>query len=228
MMHQILERLAQFGGEGALGLLFVLSIVNLGIISQRVWFFARCHINADTFVKQLVALLRVRDVRRAEALSQQANASICVVTLAGLLQADEGALVVEQAMQTATSHERIHLEDKLVLLNELARLSLLVGVLGSLFDVVALGSQIATISTSEGTAGPLAPSAMLAAITPMIGGLLVAIPAWLARSMLNVHVQRALRQCDFVARLVPSQLAVGQSASPTSSVRPLQVQRVAA
>src|SRR5262245_32915967 len=107
MMHQLVGRLAQFGGEGALGVLFVLSIVNLGIVSHRIWFFVRHRINANAFVMQLVPLLRGRDLLRAEALSQRETASICSVALAGLSRADHGLQAVEQALEASISHERI-------------------------------------------------------------------------------------------------------------------------
>jgi biopolymer transport protein ExbB len=228
MMHQLLGRLAQFGGEGALGVLFVLSTVNFGIISQRVWFFVWYRINAKGFVQQLVPLLQGRDLLRAEALSQRVNASICSVVLAGLWRAEDGLPAVEQALETAISHERIHLEDRLVLLNELARLALLVGLLGSLFDVLALGNPNPTVPPPEPAANPFPLSAMIEAITPLVGGLLVAIPAWLARSMLKAHVQRVLHECEFVARLMASQLALAEPITPTSSVQPSKVRRVAA
>src|SRR5262245_19873398 len=101
MMHDLLGRLAQFGGEGALCLLFILSIVNLSIISQRIWFLARRHTSVDAFVRQLVPLLRTREFSKARALSQRANVSICSIAMAGLSQAENGLPAAQRAIETA-------------------------------------------------------------------------------------------------------------------------------
>jgi len=72
------------------------------------------------------------------------------------------------------------------------------------------------------------PAAMIASVSPLIGGLLVAIPGWLARSILNVHVQRILVECQFVARLGSSQLASAEQVKATSPVQSLKLRRVSA
>jgi biopolymer transport protein ExbB/TolQ len=135
---------------------------------------------------------------------------------------------VQQALGTATSCERINLEDKLALLSELGRLALLIGILGSLFDVLALGSPSESLPAQEVAVGRLRASMMIAALSPVIGGLLVAVPAWLARSMLNVHVQRIVLECEFIAQLVSSHLAVAEQAKTASPIQHLKLNRVAA
>jgi len=228
MMHDLLGRLAQFGGEGALCALFVLSVVNMAVISQRVWFFAKRHMNVAKFVKQLAPLLRVRDFARARNLSQGSNASICAITLAGLSEAENGLPAVQDAYETAISYERIILEDKLVALADIGRLALLIGLLGSLFDVLAFAhSSDKTSPDAVAIAQPIH-AAMIASVSPLIGGLLVAIPGWLARSILNVHVQRILVECQFVARLGSSQLASAEQVKANSPVQSLKLRRVSA
>src|SRR5262245_44580757 len=105
MMHDLLGRLARFGGEGLLCALFVMSVINLAIISQRVWFFVRRHINVDKFVKLLVPLLRARDLPRARALSHRGRSSVCSITLAGLTEAEHGLPAAQDAFETAISYE---------------------------------------------------------------------------------------------------------------------------
>lgn len=233
MMHQLLGRLAQFGGEAALGMLFVLSIVSLGVIGQRVCFFLRRRIDAHAFARQLAPLLRSRDLLRAEALAQGANTSLHAVALAGLSHADRGLPAVEQSLHASIARERIHLADSLVLLSELAHLGLFVGIAGSLFDLLAVGTATPAITTPEAAPASLNYAALIASVSPAIGGLLVTIPAWLARSLLQMHVQRVVRECEFVARLLCEQLVSPQptpSASPTQPVptKSLQVHRPAA
>jgi biopolymer transport protein ExbB len=228
MMHQLLGRLAQFGGEAALGLLFVLSIVSLGVIGQRVWYFLRRRVNAHEFARQLAPLLRSRDLLRAEALAQGAHTSIHSVALAGLSRADRGLPAVEQGLQASLSRERVHLNDSLALLGELAHLGLFVGIAGSLFDLLAVGGAPPAFATIDAPSTSLNYAALLATVTPAIGGLLVAIPAWLARSLLHLHVQRVIRECEFVARLLCEQLAASESSPSALPTKTLQVHRPAA
>src|SRR5262245_3947329 len=119
MLHESLGRLAHYGGEGALGVLFVLSIVSVGIISQRVWLFVRRYTNTNRFLHELRPLLRDGDLWRARSVCQQSTASVCSIAWAGLHQAENGVGWMERALATALSRERIELEDKLLLLNEL-------------------------------------------------------------------------------------------------------------
>jgi biopolymer transport protein ExbB/TolQ len=218
MIHNMVRQLAPYGGEAALGALFLLSIVSVGMIGQRVWLFLRRFHNADKFAKELLPLLRSSDLRRAESLCQETNASACCVALAGLLESDKGLSAVRHALDNAISRERTALEDTFIVLNELGRLAVLIGIAGSLFDLLTIGYS--------GSSAAL--SAFIPALSPTVGGLLVAIPAWLTRSLLSAHVQRIVRECEFVARLVLSQLA---SAEPpaTGSVNPfVKARRVAA
>jgi biopolymer transport protein ExbB/TolQ len=226
MLHELLGRLAQYGGEAALGVLFVLSIVNVGIISQRVWVFVRRYTNTNRFLSELRPLLRDGDVRRARSVCQKSTACVCSIANAGLSQAEHGITVMERALATAIARERIELEDKLVLLNEFGRIALLAGILGTLFDVAALGGAKAAASFTD-TASYSLYTAMIGTIMPAIGGLLVAIPAWLARSVFNVHVQRVLRESEFVARLMVSELTVVETATTGSPNVAMKIRRLA-
>jgi len=228
MIHHMLRQLAPYGGEAALAALFLLSIVSVGMIGQRIWLFLQRFHTTDKFAKDLLPLLRVADLRRAESLCQQRNASVCCVALAGLLESGNGLPAVRHALDTAISRERTALEDTFLVLNELGRLALLIGIVGSLFDVLAIGFANSAAGQPDLAGNAVTYSAFFPALAPAIGGLLVAIPAWLARSMLSVHVQRIVRECDFVARLVLSQLASAEPAGAGGSAPFIKTRRVAA
>jgi len=227
MIHRMLSQLAPYGGEAALGALFLLSIISVGAMGQRIWLFLRRFYRSDRFVQELLPLLRAADWRQAESLCQQTNASVCCVALAGLLEANKGLPAVRNALDHAISRERVALEDTFTVLNELGRLALLIGMLGSLFDLLAIANAISAAVPQELAAQTVTYAAFFPAVVPMIGALLVAIPAWLARSMLSVHVQQIVRECEFVARLVVSQLASAETTRNTSAPF-IKTRRVAA
>jgi biopolymer transport protein ExbB/TolQ len=217
MMHELVGRLAQFGGEAALCALFLISILSVGIISERIWHFARRQANVEEFARQLIVLLRAEDLPKGLALTERSNVSVGSITQAALTQAAHGLHAVRQTLDAAAYRERARLQEKLTILKDLARLSLLIGLAGTLFDLLALGAP-------NGLAPPRIDSSTVtqvyhlvtATLAPAVAGLLVAIPAWLATSMLNVHVQRHLFECDFIARVVSAQLEA-QATNPVDS-----------
>ena len=205
-MHELIGRLAQFGGEGALVALFFISIVSVALITERLWYFSRRRIDVDQLARQLVALLRAGDLPKARMLAQHSKSSACSIALAGLTQADYGMQAVRHALVTATSRERLRLENRLNLLNELARISFLIGVTGTLSDLLTIGTPHVPAAMTTGATGWQPHHLVVATLAPVVAGLLVAIPAYLATGMLRVHVQRLLLECDFITWLVSSQL----------------------
>jgi biopolymer transport protein ExbB/TolQ len=226
MLHQLLGRLAQFGGEGALGVLLLLSIASVGVIGQCVWQFTRRRFDVNAFVRQLLPLLRANDLLRAEALTQRVSCSVCTVASAGLLETEKGVAMVRHSLDSAISRERIALENMFGALDELGRLALLLGALGSLCDLltaVSSGTPSPVVSIST-----LVDSTLSRALTPMVGGLLVALPAWAARGMLNAHVRRIVRDCEYVASLVLSELTKAELAVTGTTTSHVKTRRVAA
>ena len=207
MMHQLLGRLAQFGGEAALYALFAISILSVAIISERAWYLARHHISAEEFARRLITLLQAGDVPRALALSQRTNVNVCSITLAALMQPGHELQAAAQALDTVALHERTRLQNKVTQWSDLPRISVLIGLAGTFSDVLAhSASNRVGESLTSGSAGTQVYQLVTASLGPAVAGLAVGITAWLATSMLRVHVQRQLFACDMIARLASSQL----------------------
>ncbi len=206
MLHGILLRLALMGGEGALVALFFGSVTTFAVICERLWYLWRRHIKLDTFVQPLVACLRSGDLRGARTLAQSSENCVCVTALAGLMQVDYGPEAVRHALATAMERERLRMDNQLAILTVLARISILVGIAGTLCDLL-------TLSVPE-VAGPLIGSAvrrplllqLVSTLVPCLAGLCVSVPAYLAAGVLGAYVQRRLRECDFISRLIRWQL----------------------
>lgn len=213
MMHELVQRLAHFGGEGALVILFILSVVNVAAISERLWYFWKRRLDVDVFAAQLESCLRAGDVSRAEATARQSENSVCVIAAAALTRAGDGLRVTRRALDVAISKERLCLRSKINVFHELGRCALLTGAAGTLLDLLAMN-----LSKMPGGAGPETASyqvfqLVVAALAPSAAGLAVAVPAFVASGLLKAYVQRLLLACKFVAQLLISQLP----ASATSS-----------
>ncbi|MFO0916480.1 MAG: MotA/TolQ/ExbB proton channel family protein [Pirellulales bacterium] len=220
MLHELMRRLAQYGGEGSMIVLAIVSIVNVAGISERAWYFFGRRMNVDRFARQLVAALRSGDTNKAQALLRNSTASITAVAAAGLAQAERGLTAARDAMVTAVARERVLMEDKVLLLSELAKISVWIGITGGLLDLIWFGSQL-TLASAPAMTSARVTDALVRSLAPVVAGLLVALPAWMCASVLKVYVQRRLLECEFVARLVSSQLArtpgsTEDSRSPTA------------
>ena len=210
MMHEVLLQAAQIGGECVLGLLFIASIVGVAIISERVWFFVRTRVDADSFARSLLQALHAGDLPRARSITARSQASLCLVVSAGLSQLPQGTRAMAAAMRIAKTHERTRLEGQSSVLGALGQCSLLAGMLGTVFDLMQVALQG---SAAELTAGaPLAttPPDVLAILTPLAAGLLVAIPAMFADRVLRNHIRQTLRRIDSVTQLLVLQLREAQ------------------
>lgn len=204
-MHEVLLQAAQFGGECVLALLFVSSIVGIAVISERLWFYYRTRVDADAFARSLLQALHNGDLSRARSLASRSQASLCLVISAGLSQLPQGLRSMRAAMRIAKVHERTRLEGQASILGALGQSTLLLGLLGTVFDLM----QVAILGSAEGlnASAPVAtPPDVLAILTPLAGGLLVAIPALFADRMFKNHVRQTLRRIDSVSQLVTLQL----------------------
>ena len=216
MLHQVMLEAARIGGECALGLLFVASIVGVAIISDRAWFLARTRLDADLFARQLLQALHAGDLPRARSIAARSKASLALVVSAGLSQLPQGMRAMTAAMRIAKGHERVRLEGQLGLLSAIGQCSLLLGLLGTILDLM----QVALVGSAAGLTAnsPFAttPPDALAILTPAAAGFLVAIPSLFANRVLTNHIRQTLRRIDSVTQLLLLQLreARRQHAAP--------------
>lgn len=233
MLHLFTVRTAAIGGECALWLLMLLSIVSLAIISDRVWFFARYRLDHEQFARHLLQLLRGRDWPRVRAVVGRPGVSACQVVAAGLAQLGGKRSAIRSAMRSARVREEMRLEGQLGLLGTLGVAALLVGLLGTMCDLMhSFGVQralptvnsIATATPAFNSTAVQLPSVgqtgfdALGVLGPAVLGLMVAIPAIVAASLLKAWTRHVLRHIDSLVPLVVM-LIDGQEA-PAQAVKP--------
>lgn len=195
MLHQLILQVTALGSEAVLGLLLLTSVVSLAIIANRTWFFFQHRIDADAFARQLLLALDGDNWPKAQAVVRRSSASICLVIGAGLSQVDAGRSAVERAIRSATARERIRLEGPLGVLAALGVAALLLGVLGTLLDLLQF-AQAAAVDDSASWLG------VFLALAPAAAGTLVAIPAFVASAALNSRVRMVIGQIDSLAQII--------------------------
>jgi biopolymer transport protein ExbB len=192
MIHQLMLRIAEVGRHWPLVLIALASVVSLSIIADRAWFFWRHRFNFDVFARDLLQLVRSREWAKARQSASRSRASAPVVIATGLMYTNKSHAAVRSAMRAARAFERTRLEGQTGLLGTLGQTALLLGLLGTLLELVRLSSE---------SGNSLATNPLLA-LTPAAAGLLVAIPAILISKFWMGHVRQTLRQIDALSDLV--------------------------
>ena len=202
MLHQLILQVTALSSEAVLGLLLLTSVVSLAIIANRIWFFFEHRIDADAFARQLLLALDGDNWPKAQAVVRRSSASICLVIGAGLSQVDAGRSAVERAIRSATARERIRLEGPLGMLPALGYTALLLGVLGTLLDLIQLAQAAALEPAAGAIAQPTGGLGWLVALAPAAAGIFVAIPGLLAAAALHCRVRLVVRQIDSLAQII--------------------------
>lgn len=128
-----------------------------------------------TLVKRAHGMLHTGDLRGAYQMSQERDEYLALVLRAGLKMAGHERFVIQEAMESAGERGATALWQKISYLNNIASLTPLLGLLGTVWGMMQAFGAIA-LQDSQVKTLTLAYSVSLAMITTA-GGLLVAIPS---------------------------------------------------
>ncbi len=149
------------------------SIVALGVFLERLWVLRRKNIIPEDFIKKVEELLRKQKLSEAMFLCQSDMSSIAKIFLAGLRNTGKGMWLVKEAIEERGSREATVLEKNVGILNTIANLSPLLGLLGTVSGMIKTFNAISV--QGIGNPAPLAGGIAEALITTA-AGLCVAIP----------------------------------------------------
>ena len=207
MLYDLIGRFARIGGQCALEALFLMSIVSVAIICDRVWFFARRRLDIEAFALRLLPHLRAQDWKAARAVAEQSPTSPSSIVIAGLSQVDRGPSAAQAVMRSAMARERMRLETHLGLLRALGLAALLVGLLGTVFDLWGYLN-----STGIPTAAKITFRYQgISVLASLAAGLLTATPALFVAALISTQVRKTVNQSEFISEFLMSQLV---AASP--------------
>lgn len=180
MLVQKMLLAAQSGATLVMYLLIALSVVSIGIIIERWWYFRRRRFNLDAASKALQTPLRARDVEAARKVLDGNRAVEAEIVRDSLAWFEAGPNSVREILQKGVRERRKNFEGGLVFLGTLGNNSPFVGLFGTVLGVVAafreLGSAQATMTGGGGGMGNVMSSIGEALIATAIG-ILVALPA---------------------------------------------------
>jgi biopolymer transport protein ExbB len=200
---QTLLDLPVFESEWVLWLLIALSLASIAVIIERVVFYRRHALDADTVRVEFTRSLDKGDFQAAASVLKRHDSLETNAVLAGLLAYDRGPESVEDLISGALGRERNRYERRLGFLATLASNAPYIGLFGTVLGIIR---AFRDLSANMAEASDAVMAGIAEALLATAVGLLVAIPAVIAYNVFKGRVKDATIACEMLARVLLSHL----------------------
>ncbi len=198
--------------SGAFGaVLLIISFIMVAVIMMNLLQVRRDNLLPEGFVAAFEEKLAAKDYQGAYEIARNDDSLIARVLAAGLSRLNRGYEEAVEGMQEVGEEESMAMEHRLSYLALIGSVAPMIGLMGTVWGMIA---SFRTISTSAVAPKPkdLADGISTALFTTL-EGLVVAIPAIIAYSMLRNRVSRLLLEVGRVSEGLMSRLPVGKSSA---------------
>lgn len=174
--------------------IFICGVLTLTIIIERFIYLKNSQIDSEKFITEIENLLKKRKIREAMEKCENQNKPVPNIVKAGLLKLDRTRDEIKEAIEDAANHQIPELEKYLVILATIAVISPLLGLLGTVTGMI---KAFMVIEMKEGLVHPgeLAGGIWEALVTT-VGGLVVAIPAYLSYNYFVSRVNNLILEME--------------------------------
>src|SRR5262245_32007037 len=107
MLERVKSALVGLGAGWVLILMFLLSVVSVAVMLERLWLFFSLRDDIPRLMRDLAALLRAGDFEGARRRLEVSPSAEAAVVVAGLVEAPRGHEAAEEAMAGASALQRI-------------------------------------------------------------------------------------------------------------------------
>jgi biopolymer transport protein ExbB/TolQ len=224
VLMQKLVFVAQIASQAVLYVLLALSVLSIGVIIERCWYFRRRRDNLDQLADRLRKAFGRGDLAGARQLLGQSQSVEAQIVHEALDWYDDGPDAVEQILAKATRLRRKQFEGGLLFLGTLGNNAPFIGLFGTVLGIVTAFRELG--NNSMGAMGNVMGGIAEALIATAVG-ILVALPAVIfynvfqkkgsdieeqAAALGNVvsASMRGIRQAD------PSRVTASEGAAPAA------------
>ncbi|MGD0058216.1 MAG: MotA/TolQ/ExbB proton channel family protein [Verrucomicrobiia bacterium] len=184
--------------------ILISAILAIAIFFERLFHYHRAQIHTDDFVKGILNSLKRGNVKEAIDTCRDTAGPVAQVVMAAVLNHDRSRDEIREAVQDTARTEVTRLERNLPLLVTIAQVAPLIGFLGTVWGMIRV---FMVIEKTQGTnAGQLAGGVWQALLTTA-GGLVVAIPSYIAYNYLVSRVQNLVLDMEKAANETVQYLA---------------------
>jgi biopolymer transport protein ExbB len=186
-----------FQAEWVLWLLILMSIMSVGIMIERWWFYRRHRIDSDTIRQELERLLAAGDFAGAANYLRQFDALETNIVLFALRQYQRGPDSVEDLLHGAESKEKLRYLRRLSVLATVGSNAPFIGLFGTVLGIIRAFRDLAANTQGIGNSVMFGISEALVATAV---GLVVAIPAVIAFNIFNGKLKEVVSNADLLSR----------------------------
>ncbi|MCM8773063.1 MAG: MotA/TolQ/ExbB proton channel family protein [candidate division WOR-3 bacterium] len=174
--------------------ILICGILTLAIIIERLIYLKNAKIDSEKFVEEIEDLLRRRKIKDAIEKCELENKPVPNIIKAGLMKLDRTRDEIKEAIDDSANHQIPELEKYLSILATIATVAPLLGLLGTVTGMI---KAFMVIELREGLVHPgeLARGIWEALITT-VGGLVVAIPAYLSYNYFVTRVNNFILEME--------------------------------
>jgi biopolymer transport protein ExbB len=211
LIERVKSAMVGLGTGWILVLMAILSIVSLAIMLERAWLYWSLRDDVEGLMRDLGRLLRGGDLDGARRRLEASRSAEAAVVVAGLVEADRGVEAAQEAMDGASSLQRLKLERRLAFLGTLGNNAPFIGLLGTVIGIVAAFDELSKVKLAAASgATQLAPEAVMARISEALVataiGIFIAIPAVAAYNGFQRIVRGTLANTDALGHLLLAHL----------------------
>jgi biopolymer transport protein ExbB len=180
-----LFHLMQRGGP-LMFVLFICSVVALGVVFERMIYYKRCRMNVNEFLAGVLALVRRQSYLEAIARCEEGHGPIVSVVRTAIYKRHLPAAELREVVREIAQLEIPQLEANISLLGTIGYIAPLLGLLGTVTGMIEAFVQI---NRTSGTASVADLSqGIYTALITTAAGLVVAIPCYLSHNFLVAQV----------------------------------------
>lgn len=190
------------GASRIMYLMLGLSVMSVGIILERAWFFLRTSDDLERLARQLDAHLESGDVDGAIRRMKESRSAEAAIVVTGLIKAPRGAEAAAEAMIGATAVQRMKLERGLAYLGTLGNNAPFIGLFGTVIGIIMAFEELgrAGQASASGSAGVM--SSIAEALVATAIGLAVAIPSVAFYNYFQRRIKATVSNTEALTRIV--------------------------
>ncbi len=205
MLVQKLLSIAQVGGQAVLYVLLALSVLSIGLVIERWWYFRKRRIDAAALGRKLVVLLRKDDLKAAQELLAATPGVEAEVLREALDWYADGYEAVEQVIAGGVKERRKGYESGLLFLGTLGNNAPFIGLFGTVLGIVTAFRELAGAAGNtngmNNVMGGIAEALVATAV-----GILVALPAVIAYNIFQKKTQDLEENVQSIGNLILAQM----------------------
>jgi biopolymer transport protein ExbB len=211
MIERVKSAMVGLGAGWVLILMLVLSVISLAIMLERAWLYWSLRDDVAGLMRDLGRLLRTGDLEGARRRLEASPSAEAAVVIAGIVEAGMGAEAAEEAMDGASSLQRLKLEKRLTYLGTLGNNAPFIGLLGTVIGIIGAFDELGKAKNATMTgAAQVAPEAVMSNISEALVatavGLLVAIPAVASFNTFQRIVRTTLSNTEALSHVLMAHL----------------------